>query len=255
MLYDYLKRNAEDMPRWLSDHARGMGFAREEFFSSRLVFYPGNGTDGQPVKVFGSTGFAHCFIYADYGLTKQEIMDDLKHPRHGFKGYHTFDRIELHEHDLAAQSPVYHIGPNDLSHNYRDIKRPDIAPFGFLEILERNAELDDTNGPIRLAIIFVHADAHAAFDALFCQNSSYGPPCVIVLQDHGFGGDYSKFGSGGIMEKIACRCSVFPPYLFIADNTDPWANYHRIPDLNGEAGGMHGGMRYLYEHEIAGISN
>jgi len=244
MLHEFLSENAEDMPRWLSERAKGAGFVREEFFSSRIVYYPGNGTDGQPVRLFGSTGFAHCFICPDYGISRQELETELAHPRHGFKGYHSFDRIDLQERDLAAKSSACHIGRNDAP---SFPQRPGITPYAFLEVLERDAGLDDAHGPERLAVLFLGADGHTTYEALFCRSSSYAPPYVVVLQDHGFGGNYSDFGRGGVMERTAIRSSVFPRYMFVAENTGPWLDYCRIPGLDGEAGGMHDSMRYLYE--------
>jgi hypothetical protein len=54
------------VPSWLDDFANGDAFERESFFASRIVYYPSSGTDGHPVKLFGSTHSAHSFVYAAY---------------------------------------------------------------------------------------------------------------------------------------------------------------------------------------------
>ena len=70
-----------------------------------------------------------------------------------------------------------------------------------LEILQRESGLNDAHGPSRLAILFLGADAIATYDALFCQGDGTRSPYVVVLQDHGFGGNYDSFGEGGTLEQ------------------------------------------------------
>lgn len=48
-LYEYLRQQREDLPRWLARHRPGDRFVRQQFFSSRMVYYPGSGIDGHPV--------------------------------------------------------------------------------------------------------------------------------------------------------------------------------------------------------------
>jgi hypothetical protein len=70
-----------------------------------------------------------------------------------------------------------------------------------------------------------------------------------VLQDHGFGGNYNRFGGGGILERIASRTNCFPPFLLIAEDTIPWTGYVRVPDVEGSVGGMHRTIRFLYQRK------
>ncbi len=55
--------------------------------SEASVFYPGAGFDGQPVKLFNSAGVSTSFVYADSGLSRQEILDELNDSIRGFRGY------------------------------------------------------------------------------------------------------------------------------------------------------------------------
>ena len=71
-------------------------------------------------------------------------------------------------------------------------------PYGFLEILDRSPTLGDDHGALRLAILFIGVDGIAAFDALFCQGN-FRKDQFVVLQDHGFGGNYDHFGTSGLM--------------------------------------------------------
>lgn len=244
-LYEYLQALREDLPAWLDRWTDGDIFPREQFFGSRLVYYPGSGTDGHPVKVFGSTHSAHSFVYADYGVTQAALEEELGHPRHGFRGYHTSARLQLCERDLVPNGWTPHVHAAEVPQDRYRFGAVAAAPFGFLEVLERHRELDDNHGPRRLAILFLGADAIAAYDALFCQGRSHSP-FAVVLQDHGFGGNYDRFGRDSLLERIARDCDVSPRWLLVADNTEPWNGFERVPDVDGDPGGMHAHVRFLH---------
>jgi len=244
-LTDYLRTSAEPIPQWLDEFENGEMFDRGLFFGSRVVYYPGSGTDGQPVKLFGSSHSAHCFVYADYGIAQSALEAELARPTRHFRGYHTLARIQLNESDLVHRGWEPHVDPNDEAPDrYRHCH---IIPFGFLEVLERDHSLDDNHGARRLAILFLGSDGIAAYDALFCQQGDTSPPFAVVLQDHGFGGNHDKFGQGGLLERIANRCNVIPQCLLVAEGTMPWDGFVRAPDVDADAGGMHATLRFLYE--------
>ena len=113
-------------------------------------------------------------------------------------------------------------------------------------MLERNAELTDEYGAQRLAILFLGADGHATYDALFCQRYNRLAPYAVLLQDHGFGGQYSNFGAGGVMEKIAQATKVLPEWLIVGPHTQAWLGYEQVDDVDPDMGGMHGNKRSLY---------
>lgn len=119
-----------------------------------------------------------------------------------------------------------------------------MIPFGFLEILERDPGLDEAHGARRLAVLFLGADGFAAYDALFCQ-ANCDPPFAVALVDHGFGGNYGRFGQGGLLERLALRCDVFPDWLLVGRPTQPWEGYDRMPGVDGDRGGMHNNLRHL----------
>lgn len=239
-LRTFLSTWTEPCPEWLAEFTRDSTFDSGQFFASRVVFYPGSGHDGHPVKVFGQDHVAHCFIYADYWTEERSIRESLDHPTHHFKGYHSIARVSLTLADLITGPWQPHAAPRD------EWAKPRIKPYGFLEVLERDAELGPEHGAARLAIIFLGADGHATYDALFCQGKNPKPPFAILLQDHGFGGNYSRFGRGGLMEQIANATRSRPEFLLVAENTKPWDGYRKEPELEGDVGGMHGDLRCLF---------
>ncbi|MDZ7584247.1 MAG: hypothetical protein U0938_05380 [Thiobacillus sp.] len=247
-LYEYLGNELrEDIPGWLDNFRSGDRFPREQFFSSRVVYYPGSGNDGHPVKLFGSTHSAHCFVYADYGMAQNDLESKLEDPSHSFRGYHTLARLQLGERDLVPAGWSPHVQAGEAPRDRQGFAAVASAPFGFLEVLERDDEFDDNHGARRLAILFLGADGIAAYDALFCQELHHSPPFAVLLEDHGFGGNYDRFGRGGLLERIAVECDVVPRWLLAAKHTVPWNGFERVPGVDADCGGMHATPRFLHE--------
>jgi hypothetical protein len=254
---EYLKHESEPIPSWLEKFNARDTFSRNDFFASRIVYYPGSRFDGQPVKLFSSTHSAHCFVYADYRITQAELEAELE--ENGFRGYHTLARLQLAENDLVPRGwrPHIHAEIEALRRDQSFINLPSFdnyPPFGFLEILERDHDYDDSHGARRLAILFLCADGIAAYDAMFCQGDSARLPYAVIVHDHGFGGHYDRFGQGGLLERIAISCNVIPEMLLVAPNTEPWEGFERLPELPEDPGGMHFRPRCLHRRVAFGPS-
>jgi len=242
---EYLGGMPEQTPPWLNEFQIGDAFPREPFFASRIVYYPGSGTDGHPVKLFGSSQSAHCFVYADYGITQDAVEAELRDPDHGFHGYHSLARLHLAEANLTPNGWVPHVPPGYMAPRGQGHVGAD--PYGFLEVLERDQELDDNHGARRLAILFLGADGIATYDALFCQGHGTPPPFAVVVQDHGFGGNYDRFGEGGLLAHIVRECDAVPPWLLVGEDTDPWQGFVRVPGVEEDRGEMHHTPRSLFQ--------
>ena len=221
----------------------------EHFFGSRTVFYPGSGLDGHPVELFGSAHACHCFVHADYMVTREELHEELRSP--GFRGYRIAALVGLSADDLVPGGWTPHLLPDE----YREVKYGFTDPgqaFAELVVLERMAGFDDDHGPRRLAVLFLYADAVAAYDALYYQEAhGRRPPFAILLQDHGFGGQYTPFGADGLLHRVAERRGRLPDLLLVGEPpTKPWPGYARIPGLSPSVGGsMHRFDRYLHRRE------
>lgn len=247
-LYEYVRRELrEDIPGWLDNFRSGDRFPREQFFASRVVYYPGSGNDGHPVKLFGSTHSAHCFVYADYGVPQDALESKLEDPGHGFRGYHTLARLQLGERDLVPAGWTPHVHAGEAPRDRHRFTAYVIPRFQFLEILERDDEFDDNHGARRLAIMFLGADGIDAYGALFCQGLGHTPPFAVLLEDHGYGCNYDRFGRGSLLERIAMKCDIVPRYLLAAKHTVPWNGYERVPGVDADCGGMHATPRFLHE--------
>jgi hypothetical protein len=232
---------AEDLPQWLKVWEPTRDISMRNFFESRVVFYPGSGTDDQPVEFFGTRHAAHCFVYVDYGITKAQVLHELGDTGHPFEGYSSAGRTELREHDLTPNGWVPNIEPGAATlHGL-----PSGRPYAFVAILERQPSFDAAHGPQRLALLILCADGVAAYDSLFCQAKGTAP-FAVVLQDHGYGGSWTRFGQGGSLEQLALTTGRLPQFLLVAANTDAWVGYSAIDGAALGGGGMHGFERQLW---------
>jgi hypothetical protein len=238
-----LRRRAELMPDWLASYRPGMPFPKRAFFASRVVYYPGSRTDGHPLRIFGKAHAAHCFVYADYWYGVEDAAADLtdRSRRAYVTGYQVIGLQHLNQPDLFPPSYVRH---PEIPEAHMACH----APFALWAVLERSESLTDEHGPKRIVIVHVVHDAYLVFHALFCQRGRE-LPYAIVLQDHGFGGNWNPAGFGGednLLLRIALeRRRKLPRWLFVADlNTKPWPGYIKASDA--DIGGSHEVPRSLY---------
>jgi hypothetical protein len=215
----------DSMPDWLRTWGARSRFDAGAFFASRTVCYPGAGFDGQPVKFFASRQLAHCFVYVDYLITQEAIERQLADQGQGFRGYSPYPPIRLGPSDLTPS------GWRPRFLHEQEMRPPlfePVAPYAFLQILERQAQYDETHGPMRLAILFLAADAIASYEALFCRDDRTAP-YGMVIQDHGFGGNWTRFDAVGALSRLAVRASRLPSLLLVASNSRAWDGYREVP--------------------------
>jgi len=75
------------------------------------------------------------------------------------------------------------------------------------------------------------------------------PPSAIVLQDHGVGGNWSRFGGSSPLYDRAVELDALPRFLLVAENTKSWPGYRQVSDLVPMAGQQHDHSRALFERE------
>ena len=213
---EYLEQYREGVPEWLKAYQRGEPRPLADFLRSRIVYYPGAGIDGDPVEVFGANHSTHCFVYADYWLSKDELTKELH--THGFRGYDILDEVSFSEREVMDAIPWrrHFLSEEEMraaangTAEMRQVNHP--SPYALLAILERKPNFGDDHGPERLAILFLGADGIATYEAIFANGNApqfFG----FLLQDHGWGGNYDRFGRGGLLEKIMTRSKVFPHFV------------------------------------------
>ena len=235
-LADVLKRDSEPLPDWLCSESPS--FSRNDFFGSRTLYYPGSGYDEQPVSLCTRAHAVHAFVYVDYLVEQEEIIGWAPN---AWEGYTVEYTETVAEDTLWPGGFAQHVSSLDLldkSNGFASAK-----PFVLFVVLSRNNDTgyDETHGPERFAVLFIGRDGFATFDALYCQGDGTAVPFLVVIQDHGFGGNWDKFGfgQGGILESIAKKCNQRPRWLLFGEGgeSEPWKGYNDVgaaPELGGQ---------------------
>ncbi len=238
---EYLKNDKEEMPKWLKEYNKESILNFNEILSHRIVYYPGAYTDGQPIRTFNKARYAHTFMYVDYMVEKEDTIKELS-IKDAFKGYELYDIRDVDDKQLTPKgwSPSINLPLIDYGRTTFKAK-----PYCVIAIFNRKSTFGDEHGNERFALIYLAADGIATYDAIFANYNR--APAVILLQDHGLGGNYDRFGKGGLMEKIAIATNTFPKYIMceIQKNT-AWHSYELVKDVMCEIGGMHKNRRYLW---------
>lgn len=244
----------EKTPKWLDNYNPWGSICLDDFFNSRVVYYPGAEYDTHAVEVFGMSRSAHCFVHLDY----LRYFSKPKDASYGLvpkilRKFH-FDVIGKQEFDLTDS--MLNIKDKHFSDSqeqealnwYRSFHIDQSRCRGAIYILEQNEDWSRysvRDQAMRLAIMVLNRDGHLAYDALFCQ-SEQRPPFAVLLQNHGMGGNYSSFGEDGILHSIASAANSWPQYLLCAMNTDPWNGYKKVEGVEPTFGGWADFERYLY---------
>ena len=242
----YFNNFAVEVPEWLKNHKKGHKINILDVLNSRTLYYPGSGLDGQPIRTFNTSGAVQVFIYVDYGVPAKDIEKELN--GRGINGYHQIDKISIHPLELTSEKWRPHIAPSSKDMEWILNWSKGVKPFAYLYILERDDGLDNSHGSERIAVMFIYDDGISCYDSIFCSEREVKPPFVLVLQDHGTGGNYSSFGEGGLMAKIAHKTQVYPEWYLVANNSRPWKGSTLIEEVESVFGGMHTHERKLYEN-------
>lgn len=248
-IQDVLRHDPEPCPPWLMAVTPGVPPRMREFLDSRTVFYPGSGVDGHAIKVFAGARAAHCFVYADYWVTRDSVIAAIESNAGGYegglRGYRPLARFDL----SAADFPVTwgphtsRFAPSIPPWSYKQA----VAPYAFLQVFERLPDVDATWGAQRVALLMLGADAHATFEGLYCQPKGAQDLYAMLVQDHGFGGNYSPFGSGGLTEQMARHHGICPRWQLVGDaSTRAWSGYEKVQGVEPSLGS--GQQRFLYAH-------
>ena len=241
-IYTYLKDYREEEPEWIARYLRGEKITFKDIMSSRVGYYPGSGYDGSLIKEGNKSHSVHSFLYVDY-IKRKELKEQIA-KEDSFNGYHPIGQIEWQESDLMpnGQYPLdmkiepLHAEPNSF------VRKGEI-PYCFSVIMERNEEKDDAWGAAHFVVTFLFADGIATYYQLFCMEYKKAP-WIFLLQDYGWGGNYDKFGAGGILDRIIQRNHCYPTFVLCAGNTRIWRGYEKIEEVSP----LEYGNRYLYKN-------
>lgn len=240
---EYFKNNKEEMPSWLKNYKMGNKLNFDEILENRIIYYPGAYIDGQPIKTYNMAHLAHTFLYTDYMIKDNDVIKNA-YSNNSLLGYHLIGFEEFKISDFIKRNVKKHFYLTEDQQSFYDAVR-NKNQFGFIGIFERNKEYDESHGQERIALIYLSLDGIRLYDYLFVNRKK--APYLVVLQDHGFGGNYDSFGDHSILSNLVYKHNIYPEYLLCALNTEPWKNYDSIDNVDIEIGGMFHHKRKLYK--------
>lgn len=269
---DILRNDPEPLPEFLQQDTSNLANQEliEAMLASRTVYYPGAYSDGQAFAAFIASHAAHAVIHADYGCNPNQVAEMLRgHDRP--RGYRT-ERLDCLSKDQTMQllglSPEHPFGNHP---RYRDElaqwMRSAMGTTGalvelltddelcgalqgsVLAVLRREDGFDNGHGPERIAFLHVTAEGVWLFYYLWARRQAR--PYGMILQDHGYGGNWAEFGQrNGVespLEQVARNCR--PTWMLVGGNTHCWPDYERVSEPGPPSGW--GGSRSLYKRRVS----
>ena len=193
-----------------------------------VLYYPGAGMDYGPLQHFALNLDLAVAVYVDY-LIRPEMIRDM----------------------LRSITPIVpelqRVSPRDLGcRAWADFWPGEERSLMFARPSRAfGVQCDLQIHPGRSTrLIYLATEGHQTFGRLL---GTALQPDLVVLQDHGFGGNWRDFGGTSPMYRMACAASALPPLLFSAgENTRVWPGYEAISEPTLLAGQMHDYRRTLY---------
>jgi len=223
---------SEAAPDWLGPK---VSFAdptlSKKLRDARVVFYPGAGNDLHALEIFGSSGAAHCFINVDYDAVDRNIFRNI--PGYSIVSTESIDFATLSRAlDLAVVHPYEHLWQKFKS--WPDIKEG-----------QSNLILLKRESAKRVEYFFI---LQAFVEAVWFYNEFWAKhgrgAYAILLQDHGFGLNWTQFGGPESHLYEMAQRGTLPDYLVVAENTEVWPGYERDRSIGPGGSAMH--MRALF---------
>lgn len=193
-----------------------------------VLYYPGAATDYGPLQYFAQHLDLAVAVYVDYLMKPDMIWTMLR-------------RVSASEPELQRISPR-DLGCRAWADFWPELERSRMfaKPWrGF------GVQCDLEIHPGRSTrLIYLATEGHQTYSRLL---GTALQPDLVVLQDHGFGGNWRDFGGDSPMYRMAQAAGALPPLLFSAgENTRVWEGYQAIAEPILLAGQMHSYWRTLY---------
>lgn len=192
-----------------------------------VLFYPGAGTDWGPLTLFGSHRQITKAICVDYAIREDEARAALSR----LQGWRT-TAMEALTPDYLGISRWEESWPGDPA--AQRFAQPSNA-FGFVCSVAGEA------GTVEL--VFLATEATRTYSLLLERSIR---PSVIVLQDHGFGLNWARFGGASPLYEASRPPEMLPAHLLVAENTLPWPGYGQASSYSHMSEQMHDHARAVF---------
>jgi hypothetical protein len=202
-----------------------------------VLYYPGAGTDYGPLQHFAQELDLAVAVYVDYLITPNLIHQMLR-------------SVSPQVPELRCFSPK-HLGLRrwaDFWPDHEDSRmfaRPTRA-FGLQCDLQIHP--DHTT-----RLIYLATEGHQTYQNLL---GTVLQPDLVVLQDHGFGGNWRDFGGESPMYRMAHAAGALPLWVFSAGlNTQVWPGYEWAGQSLLLPGQMHDYERHLHRRREVNVES
>lgn len=202
-------------PQWLEGIAEDAPLPPLEQLLVDSLYYPACGLNGTPVKYLA--GNIYSFIYADYGVSKQELLHNLNGsgPDCGIKHYHSVCQREVFRHEIVPSGWSPAIVPRDR----RAVRRlllmqQPCRPFGHWSVWERNEDASPEVGPRRFSFFYLGGEMSAIYQGLYCR-LGIAPKILAIIQPGAMGGEWERVTSNESFFKqvVSANPAGLPQYL------------------------------------------
>ncbi len=179
----------QDIPDWLLQMDGTEKVPIRELLQGSL-YYPASGDDGDPVKSLG--GLVHSFVFVDYGIEHDSMMNFLHDDLRGFRGYSLVGCRNVTEAELTPNGwrPA---PPRDSDGSPESKRRFVKEPYAIWSIHQRKSDRDDEYGPKRFSLLNICADGIATYQALYRENECVPEVVAIIQPGEAFGGNWTNF--------------------------------------------------------------
>lgn len=221
-------------PEWLPETSVSSVFPGVKRIVADSLYYPACGLNGTPIKYLARN--VHSFVYADYGVTEEEFLDNLNGSGRnaGFKHYRPIVQRKLSAHDVVPANWRPEMLPTDrqrLSWLLEQEKR--CRPFGHWSVWERHPDCPEEHGSKRFSFLYLAGEMSACYQGLYCRNR-IAPKVLAIIQPGAMGGEWEHTCSDTSFFKQVVRSNRggLPQYLLHGGYGGPdfyedacWAEY------------------------------
>ncbi len=195
-------------------------------------YYPAAAFDGRVVKCC-NTLYAEwdirSFIYCDYGVRENEIFQH----QNEFLRYSVLASRKLRPEELIPNGWNPQLPPNFNLETANRFRNANVQPFATWIVYEKKENFNVEHGPQRFSLLYIGGEGVATYQAIYWTN--FQSAKVIIITDHGFGGNYTEFRDvqGPFHWVVSHNVHDIPKYMFYNGQDLEWLNYRHISECNG----------------------
>lgn len=191
-------------PAWLSAITPASALPEVPLLLRDSLYYPACGLNGTPVKYLA--GNVHSFVYADYGVTEAQFLDNLNGagPDCGFKHFRAVVQRKLSAEDIVPPGWRPPLIPQEARTGWLREQERRCRPFGHWSVWERLPSTPEEAGPLRFSFLYLASEISAAYQGLYSHHG-VAPMILAIIQPGAMGGEWEATASNDSFFKHAVR--------------------------------------------------